>query len=209
MWGDINAGQRGELDASAACRRLQQRGVSENCGVLQPQRGPLELYSTHEDPAGSIPDGGSYGKSHFILTPSERNGSVGVTRPRNGGAALSQGQLYVIGGSNGHSDELSCGERYDPLADEWVQVPELRTNRCNAGQWLRSITHHCLENSAVTDVGLFYSGVCSLNNKLYVVGGSDPCGQKGLKNCDVFDPVTKTWSNCASLNISTRRHFRT
>ncbi|CAG11610.1 unnamed protein product, partial [Tetraodon nigroviridis] len=93
--------------------------------------------------------------------------------------AVLMGQLYVIGGSNGHSDELSCGERYDPLADEWVQVPELRTNRCNAG-------------------------VCSLNNKLYVVGGSDPCGQKGLKNCDAFDPVTKTWSNCASLNI--RRH---
>lgn len=47
------------------------------------------------------------------------------------------------------------------------------------------------------------AGVCSLNNKLYVVGGSDPCGQKGLKNCDAFDPVTKTWSNCASLNIRT------
>lgn len=54
-----------------------------------------------------------------------------------------------------------------------------------------------------------YSGVCSLNNKLYVVGGSDPCGQKGLKNCDVFDPVTKTWSNCASLNISTHLHSQT
>lgn len=47
-----------------------------------------------------------------------------------------------------------------------------------------------------------FKGVCSLNNKLYVVGGSDPCGQKGLKNCDAFDPVTKTWSSCASLNIS-------
>ncbi|XP_040895947.1 influenza virus NS1A-binding protein homolog A [Toxotes jaculatrix] len=93
--------------------------------------------------------------------------------------AVLMGQLYVIGGSNGHSDELSCGETYDPHADEWAQVPELRTNRCNAG-------------------------VCSLNNKLYVVGGSDPCGQKGLKNCDAFDPVTKTWSSCASLNI--RRH---
>ncbi|XP_061635915.1 influenza virus NS1A-binding protein homolog A isoform X3 [Phyllopteryx taeniolatus] len=93
--------------------------------------------------------------------------------------AVLMGQLYVIGGSNGHSDELSCGEMYDPLADEWAQVPELRTNRCNAG-------------------------VCSLNNKLYVVGGSDPCGQKGLKNCDAFDPVTKTWSSCAPLNI--RRH---
>jgi len=93
--------------------------------------------------------------------------------------AVLMGQLYVIGGSNGHSDELSAGETYDPQADEWLQVPELRTNRCNAG-------------------------VCSLNNKLYVVGGSDPCGQKGLKNCDSFDPVSKTWANCASLNI--RRH---
>ena len=39
-----------------------------------------------------------------------------------------------MGGSNGHSDELSCGETYDARADEWTQVPELRTNRCNAGQ---------------------------------------------------------------------------
>ncbi|KAI1891478.1 hypothetical protein AGOR_G00144230 [Albula goreensis] len=93
--------------------------------------------------------------------------------------AVLMGQLYVMGGSNGHSDELSCGETYDPQVDEWTQVPELRTNRCNAG-------------------------VCSLNNKLYVVGGADPCGQKGLKNCDAFDPVTKTWTNCAPLNI--RRH---
>ncbi|KAJ8409493.1 hypothetical protein AAFF_G00228940 [Aldrovandia affinis] len=93
--------------------------------------------------------------------------------------AVLMGQLYVMGGSNGHSDELSCGETYSPQVDEWTQVPELRTNRCNAG-------------------------VCALNNMLYVVGGSDPCGQKGLKNCDAFDPVTKTWNNCAPLNI--RRH---
>lgn len=117
-----------------------------------------------------------------------------------------QGQLYVIGGSNGHSDELSCGERYDPQADEWIQVPELRTNRCNAGQWapVRSGQN---ERAAFLRNWLSVltrpAGVCSLNNKLYVVGGSDPCGQKGLKNCDAFDPVTKTWSNCASLNIST------
>ena len=86
-----------------------------------------------------------------------------------------------MGGSNGHSDELSCGETYDPHTDTWAQVAELRTNRCNAG-------------------------VCSLNNKLFVVGGSDPCGQKGLKNCDAFDPLTKTWNNCAPLNISTYQY---
>lgn len=95
---------------------------------------------------------------------------------------LPQGELYVMGGSNGHSDELSCGEMYNPKADEWIQVPELRTNRCNAG-------------------------VCSLQNKLFVVGGSDPCGQKGLKNCDSFDPVAKVWTSCAPLNISMSMQF--
>ncbi|NXJ11450.1 NS1BP protein, partial [Odontophorus gujanensis] len=74
--------------------------------------------------------------------------------------AVLMGQLYVVGGSNGHSDDLSCGEMYKPEIDDWTPVPELRTNRCNAG-------------------------VCALNGKLYVVGGSDPYGQKGLKNCDV------------------------
>uniref|UniRef100_A0A803VJL4 Influenza virus NS1A binding protein n=1 Tax=Ficedula albicollis TaxID=59894 RepID=A0A803VJL4_FICAL len=90
--------------------------------------------------------------------------------------AVLMGQLYVVGGSNGHSDDLSCGEMYEPEIDDWTPVPELRTNRCNAG-------------------------VCALNGKLYIVGGSDPYGQKGLKNCDVFDPVTKAWTSCAPLNI--------
>lgn len=39
----------------------------------------------------------------------------------------------MVGGSNGHSDDLSCGEMYDPNIDDWTPVPELRTNRCNAG----------------------------------------------------------------------------
>nr|XP_033817208.1 influenza virus NS1A-binding protein [Geotrypetes seraphini] len=93
--------------------------------------------------------------------------------------AVLMGQLYVVGGSNGHSDDLSCGEMYDPNEDDWTPVPELRTNRCNAG-------------------------VCALNGKLFVVGGSDPYGQKGLKNCDIFDPVTRSWTSGTSLNI--RRH---
>lgn len=63
---DIDGEHGGELGASAACRRLQQRGVSENCGELPPQGGPLELHSTHEDSAGSIPDGRSYGKALIL-----------------------------------------------------------------------------------------------------------------------------------------------
>lgn len=37
--------------------------------------------------------------------------------------------------------------------------------------------------------------------ELYTVGGSDPHGQKGLKNWDVFDPVTKLWTSWAPLNL--------
>lgn len=192
-----------------------------------------------------------------------------------------QGQLYVMGGSNGHSDELSCGETYNPTTDEWSQVPELRTNRCNAGKQLSpycctrqfkfaqhlnvrrtwgcfmlhiykvkrlSLSNSLQFQNVATNLSLklsvprlefqcdplvvfkkimqghsscwavlksvqwfwywtkslddFIPGVCSLSNKLYVVGGSDPCGQKGLKNCDAFDPVTKLWNSCAPLNIS-------
>ncbi|XP_053325740.1 influenza virus NS1A-binding protein [Spea bombifrons] len=93
--------------------------------------------------------------------------------------AVLMGQLYVVGGSNGHSDDLSCGEKYDIKSNTWTPVPELRSNRCNAG-------------------------VCALNGKLYIIAGSDPYGQKGLKNSDVFDPVSKEWTSCAPLNI--RRH---
>ncbi|NXW29944.1 NS1BP protein, partial [Phaetusa simplex] len=90
--------------------------------------------------------------------------------------AVLMGQLYVVGGSNGHSDDLSCGEMYEPEIDDWTPVPELRTNRCNAG-------------------------VCALNGKLYIVGGSDPYGQKGLKNCDVTSVL-----GCNSRRLVAGRH---
>ncbi|NXW83670.1 NS1BP protein, partial [Alopecoenas beccarii] len=90
--------------------------------------------------------------------------------------AVLMGQLYVVGGSNGHSDDLSCGEMYEPEIDDWTPVPELRTNRCNAG-------------------------VCALNGKLYIVGGSDPYGQKGLKNSGVA-----FWWGCNCWCLIVGRH---
>ncbi len=149
---------------------------------------------------------------------------------------FSQGELYVMGGSNGHSDELSCGEMYNPKIDEWIQVPELRTNRCNSGrhhfllgnvlnifylfEWAFSVRSWRLKikeplspvlvgtvKEWIIIIHFFFSGVCSLQNKLFVVGGSDPRGQKGLRNCDSFDPVTKMWTSCAPLNISMSIQF--
>lgn len=55
------------LSASCTCRRLQQRRVSEDCGVLWPQRGPLDLHCAHADSEGSIPDGCSHGKFYFSI----------------------------------------------------------------------------------------------------------------------------------------------
>lgn len=110
-----------------------------------------------------------------------------------------------MGGSNGHSDDLSCGEMYEPEIDDWTPVPELRTNRCNAGNAAAVLRPSGFFTFIYLLVYWLFPpvrvGVCALNGKLYIVGGSDPYGQKGLKNCDVFDPVTKSWTSCAPLNI--------
>lgn len=46
-------------------RRLQQRGMSEDGGVLRPQRGPLDVHCAHADSEGSVPDGCSHGREKF------------------------------------------------------------------------------------------------------------------------------------------------
>lgn len=91
---------------------------------------------------------------------------------------------------------------YDPSIDDWTPVPELRTNRCNAGNNTSLLRQPVLSPcDQVINTSFTVLGVCALDGKLYIVGGSDPYGQKGLKNCDVFDPVTKSWTSCAPLNI--------
>ncbi|TNM88263.1 hypothetical protein fugu_006484 [Takifugu bimaculatus] len=141
--------------------------------------------------------------------------------------AVLMGQLYVIGGSNGHSDELSCGERYDPLADEWVQVPELRTNRCNAGRhqaavcelegfmyvaggaesWncLNSVERYNPENNTWTlvapmNVARRGAGIAVHAGKLFVVGGFD--GSHALRCVEVYDPARNDWKMLGSMTSS-------
>uniref|UniRef100_A0A3Q3KEK4 BTB domain-containing protein n=1 Tax=Monopterus albus TaxID=43700 RepID=A0A3Q3KEK4_MONAL len=91
--------------------------------------------------------------------------------------AVLMGQLYVIGGSNGHSDELSCGETYDPHADEWAQVPELRTNRCNAV-------------------------VCELDGFMYAIGGAE--SWNCLNSVERYNPENNTWTLIAPMNVARR-----
>uniref|UniRef100_A0A4W6D3N1 Influenza virus NS1A binding protein a n=1 Tax=Lates calcarifer TaxID=8187 RepID=A0A4W6D3N1_LATCA len=96
--------------------------------------------------------------------------------------AVLMGQLYVIGGSNGHSDELSCGETYDPHADEWTQVPELRTNRCNAGR--------------------HQAAVCELDGFMYVIGGAE--SWNCLNTVERYNPENNTWTLIAPMNVARR-----
>ncbi|XP_061434733.1 influenza virus NS1A-binding protein [Lethenteron reissneri] len=136
---------------------------------------------------GSLIAAGGYNREECLRTVERYDASTdswSFIAPMNTPRARFQmatlmGKLFALGGSNGHSDELSSGEVYDPDADQWMSIPELRTNRCNAG-------------------------VAVLKDRLYIVGGSDPYGQKGLRSCDAFDPISKTWITCSPTN--THRH---
>ncbi|KAK7825227.1 hypothetical protein U0070_009716 [Myodes glareolus] len=90
--------------------------------------------------------------------------------------AVLMGQLYVVGGSNGHSDDLSCGEMYDPSIDDWTPVPELRTNRCNA--------------------------VCELGGYLYIIGGAE--SWNCLNTVERYNPENNTWTLIAPMNVARR-----
>lgn len=44
----------------------------------------------------------------------------------------------------------------------------------------------------------FNVGVCSMDKKLYVIGGWN--GQRGITRCDIFDTELCEWSNMAPLS---------
>uniref|UniRef100_A0A8C3L607 Influenza virus NS1A binding protein n=1 Tax=Chrysolophus pictus TaxID=9089 RepID=A0A8C3L607_CHRPC len=96
--------------------------------------------------------------------------------------AVLMGQLYVVGGSNGHSDDLSCGEMYEPEIDDWTPVPELRTNRCNAGR--------------------HQSAVCELGGHLYIIGGAE--SWNCLSSVERYNPENNTWTLMAPMNVARR-----
>lgn len=82
-------------------------------------------------------------------------------------------KIYAIGGSNG-TTELASVEMLDMETNlKWVKVPAMPVARSNMG-------------------------ATELNGLIYCVGGWN--GQVGLKQCDIFDPVTQKWSTIASLN---------
>uniref|UniRef100_A0A673IB97 Influenza virus NS1A-binding protein homolog A n=1 Tax=Sinocyclocheilus rhinocerous TaxID=307959 RepID=A0A673IB97_9TELE len=116
--------------------------------------------------------------------------------------AVLMGQLYVMGGSNGHSDELSCGETYNPSADEWTQVPELRTNRCNAGKNFTCRIYNSCFIGYCQNLWRHQAAVCELDGFMYVIGGAE--SWNCLNSVECYNPENNTWTLIAPMNIARR-----
>lgn len=94
-------------------------------------------------------------------------------------AAIHNGKLYVIGGSDRFGRALSYGEAYDPASKTWTTIPPLPTPRSKAA-------------------------IGSASGKLYVIGGVDS-EEKILKVVEAFEPLTGQWTSSGGSHAQERR----
>ncbi|MFH0899038.1 MAG: kelch repeat-containing protein [Pseudomonadota bacterium] len=98
---------------------------------------------------------------------------------------LSNGKVLVVGG-NGIGGFLSSAELYDPAADVWTSAqPMARTRGYHAAT--------LLPNGKV-----LVAGGCSIHNDLVA-----------LSSAELFDPMTNTWSEVASMTNARYYHTAT
>ncbi|MCX6379698.1 MAG: Ig-like domain repeat protein, partial [Armatimonadetes bacterium] len=90
-------------------------------------------------------------------------------------AAVSQGKIYAIGGSD-ETNLLNSVERYDPTTNTWSYVAPLNIARSG-------------HSVAVTPDG-----------KIYVIGGYD--GVSEINSVEVYNPTDNTWSFAASMQTT-------
>ncbi|XP_070536116.1 kelch-like protein 18 [Ptychodera flava] len=88
-----------------------------------------------------------------------------------GGVTVLSGQLYAIGGYDGHS-RLNTVEVYDPVVNEWWEVAAMNSKR-----------------SAL--------GAASLDGKVYACGGYD--GISSLNSVECYDPENDKWFMVANM----------
>lgn len=84
------------------------------------------------------------------------------------------GKIYIFGGYNYSTGDVNTVEEYNPDRDRCKNVSTMPQNR----------TNFC----AVT-----------LNKKIYLIGGQGT--EQYITDIDVFNPVSKVWSKCASLPV--------
>ena len=92
---------------------------------------------------------------------------MSVARNAYDGVEVLDGKIYFVGGANG-SGLKNIAERYDPITDTWENISSMSQGR----QGLAS---------------------CVLNDKLYVIGGTN------LSSVEIYDPSTNSWSTGPAL----------
>lgn len=90
------------------------------------------------------------------------------------GIVVLDGQLFAVGGYDG-TQHLSTVECYSPCNDQWMNITQMKSNRC-------------------------YVGTAVMCGKLYAVGGYD--GLSLLDTCESYDPLVQEWTLMPSMSTS-------
>ena len=126
--------------------------------------------------SGSFIDNGSYWSWGCNGAPSWTSKANMSTARRDPDAAVVNGKIYAIGGSNGGS-YVSSVEEYDPATNTWTTKASIPTVRQG------------------------FAKAIVIDNKIYVLGGSD--GTYSLKTNEMYDPATNTWTVKANMPTTT------
>jgi N-acetylneuraminic acid mutarotase len=124
--------------------------------------------------------------------------SMGLRRYRHHAIALNGDSVLIVGGRQGNIDgygsmdiwgPVSSCEIYDVVNDTWSTAGSMNQNRVETGLAL-------LPDGRVLAAG-------GINSNLYM----DIWAQPATATCEIYDPVTNTWSYTDSLN-SARNYVR-
>lgn len=113
------------------------------------------------------------------------------------GVGVLKGLLYAVGGHDGPLVRKSC-EVYDPTTNSWRQVADMNMCRRNAGNADRPPSARHPPVCPPDTLGVHFlnfklpSGVCAVNNVLYVVGGDD--GSCNLASVEFYNPASDKWT---------------
>ena len=109
-------------------------------------------------------------------------GSLGTARNYHTATLLANGNVLVVGGTDG-TNSLASAELYDPVNGTWTTTGSLGTAR-------KAHTATLLSNGTVL-----------------IVGGYD--GTNSLASAELYDPVTSTWTTTGNLGTGRYSHSAT
>nr|XP_018670771.1 kelch-like protein 10 [Ciona intestinalis] len=92
------------------------------------------------------------------------------------GVAMLGGEIYAVGGKGGEQegDRLKSAEKYHPVLNVWIQLPDMLERRSDAG-------------------------ACSVGRLVFVAGGFT--GFQCVSSVEYFDTVSHQWSRVAPMQV--------